>query len=213
MTGSLLVEEDNEDYTFAIDETNIKTDLGPQTSTMDGNTDGVDNVSATVDVQVQKLVVTGPASVGAGTSNNQLTVTAKDEHDNIDKDYGPADLTFNGLSSVTTHDGTDYIPEITGAEFNSTVTSVNFTDGISDTDELNLTAYVAESASIDVTDTAVPPNSSSGADDDLDIVVAHASANYLTAEVTNPDPDGVDIKVGVQFRLASITQTSRLIIA
>jgi hypothetical protein len=93
------------------------------------------------------LMVTGSSSMDAGESN-ELTITAYDANGNVATSYtGSQNLIFSGPSSAS--DGT--MPTVEGADV-GTSTTVNFTNGVSDTGAATLIAYRAETTEVDVTD-------------------------------------------------------------
>ncbi len=93
------------------------------------------------------FMVTGSSSMTVGTSN-ELTITAYNANDNVAISYiGSQNLTFSGPSS--TPYGT--MPTVEGTDV-GTPTTVNFTNGVSDTGAATLIAYMPETTEVDVTD-------------------------------------------------------------
>ncbi|MGH7198638.1 MAG: filamentous hemagglutinin N-terminal domain-containing protein, partial [Candidatus Omnitrophota bacterium] len=119
----------------------------------------------------ERLLITGTAVMTAGT-NNELTITATDNYGFTATSYaGPKSLTFSGLANALEGGSA---PQVEGVNF-GTATSVAFTSGVSNANVATLTAYRAESASVDVTDGSI----SSTAATNLDLTVNSAAADHL----------------------------------
>ena len=105
----------------------------------------------------------------AAGANNELTVTAYDTYDNVATGYdGSKSLTFSGPGNAP--DGT--VPTVEGVNIGS-ATSVNFTDGVSDSNAATLIAYKAETTAVDVTDGSI--NSAGDESYNLDLTVNPAA--------------------------------------
>ena len=80
--------------------------------------------------------------------SNELTITAYEASGNVATSYnGFQDLIFSGPSS----DSNGTMPTVEGTGV-GTSTTVNFTNGVSDTGAATLIAYRAETTEVDVTD-------------------------------------------------------------
>jgi hypothetical protein len=142
-----------------------------------------------------RLEVTGSATMMAGTTN-ELTITARDSVGNIDTSYnGPKTLTFSGPGVAPGMQ----IPTVEGVDIGTSV-SVNFTSGVSDTGAATLTAYRAETTTVDVTDGIV---NSSGYG--LGLTVSPAATSRL--ELT---PDGGSATSGVPYTVTVTAQDAYL---
>ena len=118
------------------------------------------------------LKITGNTSMTAGTTN-ELTITAYDQFDNIVISYaGLKNLTFSGLGNAL--DGT--VPTVEGTDL-GTATSINFTNGVSDSGAGTLIAYKAETAHLDVTDGTI--GTSASISYGLDLTVNPGPANTI----------------------------------
>ena len=125
---------------------------------------------------VNYLKVTGTASMTAG-ANNQLTVGAYDQYDNlcssgVNNYTGSQDLTFSGpgIAPDTT------IPTIETVNI-GTQQAVTFSNGTTDGANLTLIAYKAEGTTVDVTDDSID---SFGAESyDLGLTVGDATADHV----------------------------------
>ncbi|MFH0790625.1 MAG: filamentous hemagglutinin N-terminal domain-containing protein, partial [Candidatus Omnitrophota bacterium] len=99
---------------------------------------------------VDHFVVSGLASMIAGNSN-ELTITAIDGSGGISTSYtGNKSLIFSGLGNAPS----GVIPKVEGINIGSAV-DVNFSNGISDAGTASLTAYKAETATVNVSDGVV----------------------------------------------------------
>ncbi len=129
------------------------------------------------------LVVTGDATMTAG-GTNELTVTAYDSADNVATGYtGSKTLVFSG--PVVAPDAT--APTVEGVTVENE-TTVTFTLGVSGAGSTTLTAYNAETTTVDVTDGTI----SAGAAYDLDLTVDPAAVAQLAYTV---EPGSVDAGV------------------
>ncbi len=119
------------------------------------------------------LKITGASATPTAGSNNELTITAYDANGNTAISYtGTKSLTFSGLSNAP--NGT--IPTIEGVNIGTSV-NISFTDGVSNAGAATLTAYKAESVSLDVTDGTIDSNGN--ASYELDLTVNPGAANNL----------------------------------
>ena len=119
------------------------------------------------------LEITGNPTMEAG-SFNELTITAYDYNTGlVAASYdGDWDLVFSGLGVSPL----GYVPEVEGTVLGS-VTTIPFTNGVSDSDSATLQAFKAESATLDVTDGTY--NSYTLGHYGLDLTVYPAAANQL----------------------------------
>jgi hypothetical protein len=125
---------------------------------------------------VSYLTVTGDASMTAG-GNNQLTVTAKDQWNNIcssgTNNYtGDKALTFSGPATIGVNE-----PTIEGTHIGDEMATVTFANGVTDGSNLTLIAYTAEIAHVDVTDGSI--DSDDNVAYDLDVTVNPGTAATL----------------------------------
>ncbi|KKL26877.1 hypothetical protein LCGC14_2390850, partial [marine sediment metagenome] len=137
----------------------------------DGTSDGTYNLTVNPGA-ASYLKVTGTASMTAGATN-ELTITAYDASNNVATAYtGVKSLTFSGPGTAPDSTGPRVETTAIGTAFN-----VTFTAGVSVADAATLTAYKAESISVDVTEGSI--NSTGDASYDLDLTVSEGSANNL----------------------------------
>ncbi|WP_459465279.1 beta strand repeat-containing protein, partial [Aquirufa sp. OSTEICH-129A] len=133
---------------------------------------------------VTRLVVTGAAIQGAGTSNS-ITITAKDASGNTVTTYtGSKNLTFSGASSSTAPVTTAKVTNSSATDiaFGST-TALTFASGSVTT---NMKLYHAETALVAVTDGSI---SATGADR-LTVAVSAAAFNKLAVSLASPQING-----------------------
>ena len=142
------------------------------TATRTGGTEtGVSNEFDVIAATASYLRVTGTASMIAGTEN-ELTITAYDTYDNLAEGYsGDKTLTFTGPANAP--DGT--LPTVEGSGISSLI--VHFTNGVSDSNDATLVAYMAEATTVDVSDDSISSNGDPSYD--LDLTVSAATKNKL----------------------------------
>ncbi len=145
------------------------------------------NVSSTQDVVfgpgvAAYLTVTGTDTMTAG-SNNELTVRAYDNYDNlcssgVNKYNGAHNLTFSGPAVIG-----DHTPQVEDTDIDTPVADVAFTNGVTN-GTLTLVAYKAEVTTIDVTDNTIDSSGGNG----LALTVRHAAAASLNITTSTTTP-------------------------
>ncbi len=124
------------------------------------------------------LKITGTSTIAAGT-NDELTITAYDEYNNVAVDYiDIKNLTFSGPSMSPSGNR----PKVEGTNIGQP-TSISFVDGTSEANAATLVAYLAESVSLNVTDGTI--TSTGDASRALNLVVSATTESYLTLTGTD----------------------------
>jgi len=127
-----------------------------------------------------RLEVTGSATMDAGTTN-ALTITAKDQYGNVcnsePNNYtGVKSLTFSGPGTIGV-----YAPTVTNKDGDpvnvGSATTITFTNGVSTAGGV-LTAYKAQTTTVDVTDGSI--SSLASAAYDLDLTVTPGPIHHYT---------------------------------
>jgi len=154
MKNSKMTATDGKTYTFGVNESLIGVDQGLSSQMTTPANANVATVTGTITIVVTHLemVTTAGATSASAVSGAplELMVRAVDRNRNIDINYGPAPdgvtytLKFYGLSSSPNNTS----PKIEEYDFGNN-TAVNFISGVSDTGTVTLTAYNAETASIE----------------------------------------------------------------
>jgi hypothetical protein len=174
MKAGKLTSTEGQTYTFTTNENNIGVDTGGETSGIAANTASITTVTGTVTVLATHLgVVTAAtgdteAALTAGTPA-ELSVRATDANKNVDINYGGnRSLVFSGLGGVGI-----YNPLIEAKTFGST-TTINFTQGVSATNAVTLTAYKKEIGTV-----VVQENTKSYIQNGLVATVSAGAANAI----------------------------------
>ncbi|MEW5759556.1 MAG: fibronectin type III domain-containing protein [Candidatus Thermoplasmatota archaeon] len=156
-----------------------------------------------------RLEIAGATTMTAGTTN-ELTITAKDAYGNVADGAngataytGAHNLVFYGLAESPK----GYVPTVESVNFGTAV-SIAFTNGVSDANVATLIAYKAETATVDVYETAGISSNASAAYD-LDLTVNHAPADYYNIGANTTQTAGVafDINVTVHDAYGNIATT------
>jgi len=184
MKNSKLTATDGQTYTFGVNESLIGVDQGLSSQMTTPANANVDTVAGTIAIAVTHLEVVTEA--GASSANAtagaplELVVRAVDENRNIDINYGPAPdgviytLKFYGLSSSPNNTS----PKIEDYDFGNN-TAVNFISGVSSPGVVTLTAYNAETASIEARQYSGQTNLYTSYP--ISVTVASAAAGAITA--------------------------------
>ncbi|PJE63052.1 hypothetical protein COU88_01615, partial [Candidatus Roizmanbacteria bacterium CG10_big_fil_rev_8_21_14_0_10_39_6] len=169
-----------------------------QVDTSVGDTGSISTVSF-VPAAAANLRVTGTGTMTVATTN-ELTVTAYDQYGNTvssgaNNYTGSKSLTLSGPGNAP--NGTQ--PTVEGTNIGS-ATSITFTNGVSNANAATLTAYKAETTTVDVSDGSI--NSTGDASYDLDLTASPGALNDFTLTTQNSQTE----TAGTAF---NVTATAR----